>query len=74
MFHDNVPEESPVVCAERAVHVVRQQVINCMPADSWSETQDFVGDRANLDADIVLLHLLHDIWMPSQCEAVADTF
>ena len=36
------------------------------------QTQDLVGDGADLDADAALLHLAHDVGVARQGKAVAD--
>jgi hypothetical protein len=43
-----------------------------MAAYPGREAEDLVGDGADLDADVALLHLSHDIRVPRQGEAVAD--
>ena len=45
-----------------------------MPADARRQSEDLVGDGAELDADFVFFHLLHDVRVPGQGEAVADAF
>ena len=44
-----------------------------MPAHAGRETENLVGYGADLDADAALLHLVHDIWVARQGEAVPDT-
>ena len=44
-----------------------------MPADAGRKTENLVGYRADLDADAALLHLVHDVRVARQGEAVANT-
>jgi hypothetical protein len=68
----DVPKQRAVVRADGAGHVVRQQVIHGMAAYPGREAEDLVGDGADLDADVALLHLGHDIGVPRQGKPVAD--
>jgi len=43
-----------------------------MAIDARRETQDLVGDGADFDANVALLHLLEHIRMARQRKAVAD--
>jgi hypothetical protein len=43
-----------------------------MAAYPGREAEDLVGDGADLDANVALLHLGHDIGVPRQGETVAD--
>lgn len=43
-----------------------------MAVDARREAQDLVGDGADLDADVALLHLLEHVRVAGQREAVAD--
>jgi hypothetical protein len=45
-----------------------------MSTNPRCESKDLVGYRTKLETDVVLLHLLHHIGMPSQGKPVPDTF
>lgn len=68
----NKPEQRPIIRTNRARHIVRQQTIHRMPTDPRRQTQDLIGDGADLDADAALLHLVHDVGVAGQGKAVAD--
>lgn len=68
----NKPEQRPIIRANRARHVIRQQAIHGMATHPGGQAQDLVGDGADLDADTALLHPAHDVGMARQGEAVAD--
>lgn len=68
----NIPEQRAVVGADGAAHVVGQEAVHGVAAHARRQAEDFVGDGADLDADPVLLHHLHDVGVPREREAVAD--
>lgn len=69
---DDIPEQRAVVGVDCAGHILGQQAVDGVAADAGGEAEDLVGDGADLDADIALLHHPHDARVARQGKAVAD--
>ena len=54
------------------MHVICQQLVHGVPVRSWRKPQNFVGNRTQLQADALGLHVLHDVRVLCQGEAVPD--
>lgn len=68
----HTPKQRAIIRADGARHIVGQQAVDGVAAHAGREAEDLVGDGADLDADAALLHLVHDVGVARQGEAVAD--
>lgn len=66
------PEERPVVGTDSAMYIVRQQRVQSMAANPRRQPQHLIRHGAKLHAHVPALHLLHDVGVPRQREAVAN--
>ena len=55
------------------MNILSEEAVHGMAVYSRREAQDLIGNRAHLNADIPLFHLLQDVWVPGQSESVSDT-
>lgn len=66
----SLPKERPVIGANGAMHIVGQQLVHGVSICSRCEPQNLVGNRAQLQADALGLHVLHNIRMLCQGKAM----